>query len=608
MAASDPDFLSLLDETSRLFQSSASPSNDAATASISVRDQERQRQNNAAFWNETITLRLVPPPLLLAEAESSNNDDDCSSGTVLTISRFRLTADFLHDVVNRGSTTTKKKKTIVVSHLCEQNTKTVIEVKDVQMKCLQSPIVYDVIVHFAGGVELGGVLSSLSSSSNNVVDSYYKGDVIFRITNVPPLSKNGLFAVSSVDVQRWIVNGAIDGVESVQILSTNVIELEDNLKKLDFDINNVFVKPIYNELGRAIVGQQLTDARIFRLQALQDERVQTERRLVEVEQMLALEREKHYAACPVLVTQYDDCDTTSTGKLSFTVKLEGKKREFYVDLINSKTDWCSSLPLYATTEKPMDHKSLKQQKSINNNKSTKEVMTVIDKVELAEHEVDVGTVSIIMLPDGFGVHELFITTNSATESSNSEDGLTARSLHRLFHGTFHEGSYHEGTMHSDCGVYTGTFQFNQPSGSGRMKYKDGSVLVGDFVVFPSIPSPSSSSELLLSNPYLRGLPHGENVTIQFKDGITSYVGEMNQGRVTGSGTYRLDPSDNDNDDRRDSSKNKKKIRDPNSLVVIKGQFTNGMFQTDNDDDNGYKLLSRQSFMFGGTRMWGPLSL
>jgi hypothetical protein len=141
-----------------------------------------------------------------------------------------------------------------------------------------------------------------------------------------------------------------------------------------------------------------------------------------------------------------------------------------------------------------------------------------------------------------------------------------------------------------------------------MKYKDGSVLVGDFVVFPSIPSPSSSSELLLSNPYLRGLPHGENVTIQFKDGITSYVGEMNQGRVTGSGTYRLDPSDNDNDDRRDSSKNKKKIRDPNSLVVIKGQFTNGMFQTDNDDDNGYKLLSRQSFMFGGTRMWGPLSL
>jgi hypothetical protein len=294
VAASDPDFLSLLDETSRLFQSSASPSNDAATASISVRDHERQQQENASFWNETITLRLVPPPLLSAEAESSSNNDDCSSNTVLTISRFRLTADFLHNVVNRGSTTTKK-KTIVVSHLCEQKTKTVIEVKDVKMKCLQSPIVYDVIVHFAGGVERGGVLSSsASSSSNNVGDSYYKGDVIFRITNVPPLSKNGLFAVSSVDVQRWIVNGAIDGVESVQILSTNVLELEESLKKLDFDISNVFVKPIYNELGRAIVGQQLTDARISRLQALQDERVQTERRLVEVEQMLALERKKKH--------------------------------------------------------------------------------------------------------------------------------------------------------------------------------------------------------------------------------------------------------------------------------------------------------------------------
>jgi hypothetical protein len=348
--------------------------------------------------------------------------------------------------------------------------------------------------------------------------------------------------------------------------------------------------------------------------------VQSERRLVEVEQMLALERENHVAACPLLVTQYDVCDTTSTGKLAFTVKLEGKKRDFYVDLISSKTDWCSSYPLYATAEKPMDHKSLKQQKLSNNIKSTKEVMTVIDKVELAEHEVDLGTVSIIMLPDGFGVHELFITTNSATKSSNSEDGLTARSHHRLFHGTFHEGSYHDGTMHSDCGVYTGTFQSNQPSGSGRMKYKDGSVLVGDFVVFPSTPSPppsssSSTTELLLSNPYLRGLPHGDNVTIQFKDGITSYVGEMNQGRVTGSGTYRYDPSGNDTDDRLladkeavDSSKNKKKIRDPNSLVVIKGRFIDGMFQTDNDDDNGHKLLSRQSFVFGGKRLWGPLSV
>jgi len=33
---------------------------------------------------------------------------------------------------------------------------------------------------------------------------------------------NGLFAVSSIDVQRWIVNGAINGVESVHILSANV--------------------------------------------------------------------------------------------------------------------------------------------------------------------------------------------------------------------------------------------------------------------------------------------------------------------------------------------------------------------------------------------------
>ena len=47
----------------------------------------------------------------------------------------------------------------------------------------------------------------------------FEGDKIISITNVPPFS---LFAVSSIDVQRWIVNGAINGVESVHILSANV--------------------------------------------------------------------------------------------------------------------------------------------------------------------------------------------------------------------------------------------------------------------------------------------------------------------------------------------------------------------------------------------------
>ena len=45
---------------------------------------------------------------------------------------------------------------------------------------------------------------------------FVEGDVIISITNVPPFS---LFAVSSINVQRWIVNGAINGVESVHILS-----------------------------------------------------------------------------------------------------------------------------------------------------------------------------------------------------------------------------------------------------------------------------------------------------------------------------------------------------------------------------------------------------
>ena len=129
-------------------------------------------------------------------------------------------------------------------------------------------------------------------------------------------------------------------------------------------------------------------------------------------------------------------------------------------------------------------------------------------------------------------------------------------------------------MHTDCVVYTGTFQFNRPL--EVVGSKDGSVLIGDFVVLPTTPSPpppppsSYTTELLLSNPYLRGLPHGENVTIQFKDGIASYVGEMQQGRISDSGTYRYYPSGDDNDNaEKEVDNNNNKMRDPNSFVVIK---------------------------------------
>jgi hypothetical protein len=486
MDAADPDFLSLV-ETNRLQPA-------AATDSTSAKAHARLQEQRKAFWNELITLRLVPPA------------GGISTAAVMNIPRFRLTENFLREVVNRGS-----QKTVIVSHLSDQNRTVILPTtRDLQAQC--KPVVYDVIVHFAGGVKRGGVLLCAG-------DSFYRGDMIFLITNVPKFSKSEQYEVVTDDVRRWLINGAIDGIESVQIQIAKVLTLQQTLQQLETDVNSIHSRPIYNEQGRAIVGPPLKDARETRFKVFQDEKERTKRLLAEAEQFLESERAHHLSACPLLITQRGR--DAATGNISFLAKLaaEGKKKDYYLDLISIKADLCST-PMYATGDRTADDKQ-------NPNKTIK--VLPVGKTDRAEHFVDVEAVSIIMLPDGFGVHEAF-----ATSAKTNEDG-NARSHHRLFHGHLRDGAYHEGTFHTDAGVYSGTFQSNEPCGRGEMKYADTSVLTGGFAL-----SPVEDDSPLGPNPYLRGLPHGD-VKIQYKGGA-SYKGEMRRGRITGNGIYRY-PSD-----------------------------------------------------------------
>ncbi|KAL3781390.1 hypothetical protein ACHAW5_010286 [Stephanodiscus triporus] len=538
MAAAEPDFLALV-ETNR-FQPAAT------TGATSTNAHAQLQQQRKAYWKELITLRLAPPAVC----------------TVLNIPRFRLTENLLREVVNRGSS-----RMLLVSHLRDAN-KTVISptTKDLQTQCQKSPVVYDVIVHFAGGVERGGVLSGVG-------DSYYRGDMIYLIKNLPKFSKSEKYAVSTKDVHQWLINGAIDEIESVRMLSANVSTMQQTLQQLEIDINSIHLKPIYNEQGRAIVGSQLHDAREVRFKSLQDEKKQSQRRLLEAEQSLESERARHFSACPLLISQRGL--DAATGNVSFSVNLlaEGKTRDYYSDLISKKTDFWSA-PMYATLDMMADCK----QKS---NMPIKNVGTT----DRTEHLVDVGSVSVIMLPDGFGVHEAFVTS-----AKHDEDG-GARSHHRIFHGHLRDGAYHEGTLHSDSGVYSGAFRSNEPCGQGKMKYIDAIILTGGFAL-----SIAEDDSPLGPNPYLRGSPHGD-VKIQYRCGA-SYEGEMRLGRVTGNGIYRY-PSD-------EVIKENKRNDLMMSFVEIKGQYVDGMLQNHDNDNKGRgpsNLL--MSFMFGGKRFWGP---
>ena len=91
---------------------------------------------------------------------------------------------------------------LIVSHLIDSKTKTVIlPCKDMQGQMRSSPVVYDIITHVAGGIKQGGVLAGVG-------ESYYKGDLIFAIINIPKRSKSELFEVLPTDVHRWLVQGA----------------------------------------------------------------------------------------------------------------------------------------------------------------------------------------------------------------------------------------------------------------------------------------------------------------------------------------------------------------------------------------------------------------
>ena len=562
----DPNFISLVD-TNR-FQSTTENNITSPKA------QARLKQQQKNYSNESISLRLVPPPS--TSSLQKNNDDIVAASESWNIPRFRLTESFLSEVVNRGRPSSSPK--LIVSHIVDAKSKTVIlPSQDMQSQCRSYPVVYDVIVHVAGGIKQGGVLLSSSFAG----ESLYKGDLIFHITNVPKLSKSEQFAVLALDVHRWLIQGAISSVDEIRIATNKVDSLKQTLEQLHKTLANIHASPIYNDNGRAIVGSPLKVAREIKMKSLHDEIEQTKKSLAEAEQSLEAANERHFEACSLTITEYsDESGNGKSNKISFLVKLTGKKKqkEYYTNLITNKTDWCL-VPMYASGD------------LTDKNMSTSSLLLSIDESELSQHFVDVGNVSIVLLPDGFGVHEAYDENDAVfSTNTNTSDGIvedSSKGRHMLYHGHFKGGEYREGTLHTDAGVFSGTFQSNEPS-CGKMKYSDGTIITGNFTLPPSHKGDrvcnneeeEADESPLGPNPYRLGLPHN-NVSIQFKDGA-SYEGTMHHGVVTGEGIYRY------------------------AGGTIQGNFVNGILQNnDGVEGQGGSNMLGSLMMFDGERLWGP---
>lgn len=302
------------------FKSTVAEQRNLAKAAPSEAAKARQNDNKRAFFNEKILLR---------HSSLASSGEKKIGGEKWTVPRNRLTPELLQEAVNRG--VGDDLSPLVVQHLFDAKTNTVISTSDARTQC-RSGVCYDVISSPAGTVEDGGILTSDG-------EVYYNGDVVFILYNIPEHSTEGSHVTTVIDINRWLVDGAIASLEPVRILVDQQDRLQSALQQLEREKCQIHSQPVYDKkTGRAISGAELTKARETRFEDIVNEIEEKKKRLVETTRALGEEKAKHYRHCKLEIRKLE---------LGYEVKLRGKKKLYYTSLVIDQKGW-SLVPLFAT--------------------------------------------------------------------------------------------------------------------------------------------------------------------------------------------------------------------------------------------------------------------
>jgi len=439
----DPDFLSTVVEQRNFAKMTAGSSEEKASS----------------FFSEKIFLR--------------------SGGEKWTVPRHRLGTTFLREAVNRNRVGDHLPP-LVVQYLRDAMTNTVVSPSDAQTHCRGGgDVCYDIVSSSAGSVVDGVLLASEG-------EVYYNGDVAFLLSGIPEHSADGSH-LTVVDVNRWLVDGAIASLDPVRILVDQQNGLRRALTELEREKGQVSSRPVYNQnTGRAVSGSPLAKARETRFENTDNDIEEKEKRLVQTTRALGEVKAKHYRHCKLEMRKLE------TGN-SYEVKVKGGKKLYYTTLITDQKGW-SLVPLFATGQA----------------KGAQKKCSLVLDTEAAQHSVvDLRRAfKIERLPDGFGVLEMYSSGN-------------AQQI--LFNGHFLGGHYLDGTLRTDAFTFQGLFRNGQPS-KGRCSYADGTVVEGEFAL-----SEARRVQSQLGPDYRRTLPKGK-VDIQFKGG-KAYSCTMKNGRA-----------------------------------------------------------------------------
>ena len=459
------------------------------------------KEKKADFFNEMIHIVFY-----YGNSDSTVSDNKSKCFKEWRIQRYRLTNDFLQQIINRLLSNTKEAGS-VISYLRETVTGEIITPDNMQRLC-RSQSSRSSKSRSANSDHVKYEL--FTSSRNQTIDvlkiktnQSYRGGMKFILYNVPTHSQNSLHEVETDHIRHWIIDGILQEDQSIQKGKDDIVTLKATLDNTITLMRKFANESIMDEKGRFLKGKRAQKKREEKFLELQRKKEALYTKIDSQYQHLQYAKKNTIDKISLSILQHPN-------KTTWEFRFLGKYKDYFDEIILSKMNWNTSF-MYANSS--ID--SLKDENS---------------RFEDDDFLVDSYGISIKRLEDGFGCFHNKLARDYSDDINvmrNHESHVDA------YLGSYQDGNKNGvGIEYSKGGIYVGEMAQDLPCGVGCHIAKDGDVISGSYEINPVFPGKTESKR---PNLYTRSSAAGHH-NIQFSDGAF-YSGEMMNGRISGSGIY-----------------------------------------------------------------------
>ena len=450
----------------------------------------RAEERRQKFAKEIIDITLVE------DNTSGDNDEGLGNFRIRSdcswkVQRFRLTPDFLHQLIVR----LPDKEGCTVAYLKHAEEGDIIALDEVRRLCRPSPSSYHMVLYEP----------NKTKDVQQETEHKYQGFMKFMINNVPQYSQNGCYQVKANDIRNWIIEGILDDEPNINQIKSQLNKDAQSINNIEKRISKITDEDAFDKHGQVLTGKKGDEWRHIKFNNLVEEKNNIRAKHDKSFELLKEMKEiKLKEIDIVLILELTD---HKSQRNCWSATIEGSKKDYYENLIVQKRNWKTSLMFAGLEYDDETHMTITENKS----------------QARSQYIVDTAGINVERVQHGFGFFHK-ATSELQKKWYNYDSYVDA------YHGTYKEGiRTGDGIVYTPSGFYGGQFKNNLPCGKGVQVLKNGDVTRGIF----NINTRGSKSNV--SNIYARGLPHGKS-TITFSDGAI-YEGELKWGHITGQGIY-----------------------------------------------------------------------